>query len=231
MALQFLFRLFGRSASALLFRSYATLGKLEALGEGMSALDRIETYLERKREAKRMAQRFVKMVEMAMRSNIYGFPEKSPFTRMVQGSAGKAPLRNTGGLIDHLKVEERATGYSIGWDHKVVRSSPGKRKRLTAYKLVQILEKGARIPVAKGTVKGEKVRKFFKAHGVYLKNTKSVIVIPPRPFYTRTISKFKATHSGIRGVQIRQIGYRVMISVNPRSGTAFSPRGRRGRRR
>lgn len=229
-----LLRLFSRRTASLLFKSYKVLGDVDkASGMGNSFTDRLKTKRERDRYARILAEKFVKMTRHALNGNVYGFPEKSPFTKRIQGSNGLPPLKNTGELITHLKIEKRLFGYSVGWDQRVLRGSRGeasvgsRRRRLKAYQLVRLLENGARIRANHNTPTGRNVRRFFKAHGAYLKNSTKFIVIPPRPFYTRTIAQFIKTYSGVGGAKIRKVGYRLYITVDKPSGAGSITRGTR----
>lgn len=226
-----LIRLFSTRSSKTLFSAYTLLGKLEKYSGAIRTLDQVASFIERKQQAKRLARILVSMTERAVYGNVHGLRPKSPASRKIQQSGESRPLINRGQLLSHLKIEERGTGYSVGWDRRVLKSSSGiattrgRRRRMGAYTLVRLLEKGARIPVDPFTPKGRAVRLFLAVHGIFVRKTKKYLYIPPRPFWSRTVNKFIQAYSGRDGIKIVNLGYRVFISVDPGSGKAFAKHG------
>lgn len=83
-------------------------------------------------------------------------------------------------IIHTLKIMEKGGRVKVGWreDTKYDDNTP-------VYKIAQIQEYGARIPVT------DKMRKWFAVQGFPLSKHTTEIVIPPRAFMRQTSDKHK----------------------------------------
>ena len=79
-----------------------------------------------------------------------------------------------------LKSMEKGGRVKVGW-----RENTKYDDNTPVYKIAEIQEYGARIPVT------DKMRRWFAAQGFPLKKTTTEIVIPPRPFIRQTADRNK----------------------------------------
>lgn len=130
------------------------------------------------------AERFKRYTKGNVRKNRVLLKENSPATVKIQGTRHR-PLRFSGEMLDNLKCEHKKEASIVRFSNKKIRDGD-----ITYEKLAALQESGFRIPL-QGS-KGNNVRKFLAAHGIYVKKSKQFLVVPPRPFFKRTIELYLA---------------------------------------
>ncbi len=114
--------------------------------------------------------------------------KNQPATVKIQGWY-HAPEYFTGAL---LKAMEIMTNDDLSVDAGYLPSNKKKPKnsKITYTQIALLQTTGFRIPLQ--GEKGERVRRFLAAHGIFMKKTKNFLRVSPRPFLQRGAERFDA---------------------------------------
>lgn len=133
------------------------------------------------------AKSFKKFTQQKLRLGDLGLKQNKPATIKIQGGV-HPPMHFTGRVNRAMKIKIRPdksvdAGYFMGDSTKPSGS------KISFAKIVKIQACGFRIPLTGG--KGEKVRRWLAAHGIFPRKTRSFLVVAPRPFILNSINMYK----------------------------------------
>lgn len=141
--------------------------------------------LDRKTLNRRRGKGFEQFTKGSARNADLGLIHISPLTRILQGR-NHPPLYFTGKLVSQIETKTSETMSETGF-HRSNKAKP-ENSRMTYFGLAIIHAAGYRVPLQ--GEKGQRVRAFFAAQGIYFSATKQYLIIPPRPLILNAITRY-----------------------------------------
>lgn len=143
------------------------------------------------RITKSMGEDFVKFTKNQLMENGLSLAPNSGATKKIQ-QAEHNPLSFTGGLAGSMESRMNADkSCSAGFFGDNTTKPEGSKLTYTQIAILQ--SSGFRIPLT--GEKGDRVRGWLAAHGIYVRKDKESIEVPARPFLTKAFEIFEVQES------------------------------------
>lgn len=132
-------------------------------------------------------RKYQKFAKTGTRAGKIGLKENSEATVKIQGKS-HPPMAHKKQLIKHVNLKVKGQSTEVGFFRSDV--SKPKDSKLTYFTLAKIHKTGYRIPLT--GEKGRKVRAWLAAHGIFVRKSKTHLVVPARDIIGNSISHYLA---------------------------------------
>lgn len=140
------------------------------------------------------AQAYTKYTKGMLGSGKLGLKKNTPATRIIQ-KVSHPPLSWKHEMVRQIESKKLPLGAAGSGFFASNQKKPGprhlpfkSRNPLTWTQIANIQHTGFRIPLQGD--KGKRVRNFLAFHGIYMKKTKTHIIVAPRPFLDNALVRF-----------------------------------------
>lgn len=156
---------------------------LESLMKGIDHLEHFPVSKMNKARAKA----FKKFMTDQVKSNSLYLRKLSPVTIALHGK-DHPPMENTGGFTAAVRDKQEGDISVAGW---IQESGRPKGAKIQWREIASLHISGYRVPLTGN--KGERVRAYFAAHGIFFKKTTKFLVVLPRDVLGRAYYQYELT--------------------------------------
>ena len=143
------------------------------------------------------ARVFIKYTRQKLQEGSLGLSPNTGATTKIQGSSHQ-PLSFTGGLareMDFLVTKDKSV--EAGWF--AWNGARPKGSKLSYTQLALLHTTGFRVPLTGD--KGARVRRYLASQGIYVRKTKTFLIVKPRPFFHNSLKRYTVANKDYKVVK------------------------------